>query len=816
MRRSLITKVPALLVPLVLAFAVALGATIWLQNYCNRLLVDIQALASQQLNGTLSAERLSFTPLRNGIGITFSFYDVSLSDHRIATHRTPILTAKSIRTTLNFSRLLKGRILIRKLQIEEGKVQVFVGRDGYTNASIFEKKKLAPEESSDKKRDFLGRIEGISFRSCDVSYVDSLRGKIYAGTFRRVDSRLVRQDTSLHLEMRGAIGYDRLAFNTSRGAFLRGQLAHTVINLDYFPTSKRWRINPSSSIKVSDPRVSRIYISGLIDAAPRPGALSLDFRVDQTSLPATLKLLPAPLENTILRRNILPVLSAKVHVEGPLNSPIPWVTVRFETDTFQYALPHGKLRDIKVAGHFTNRADPERKPGDVNSLIDIPEVKGFFETIPLTGKLRVTNLSAPHSIMDFALHATPATVNPLLDTSRYLVRKGAADLQFHYEGSPITLYNSETDRLNGTLKGTLRLRDVSLSYLPGKITANQLQGDISFDENNVLLPSLRMQDGQNTLLISGKIAHLPISLFGSPRPAQAYVHVNIPEWKLSWPDKLINRDKRQTTRASTLKLSQLLDKTIDNLQITASLESEKMQYRRLKATQVRGRIIMKDRLIEVKNLSMNTCGGNVSFSGGFQTFKNRKYPLFFANGQLSQANVESVFYSLGNFGQNTLTHRHMKGTLSADFHFESLIKNDSAFYKPSMKGHINVDLTKARIVDFKPMLDIKRLLFRNRALENVQFAPLRTKFILKGEEVEVNKMKVESNVLYFFLDGVYSFGNKTDLSIQIPMSNLRRNDPNSNLTIRSVEDIRGSIIYLRALDEGGEVRIRYDKMKRFQ
>ena len=815
MRRSLITKVPVLLVPLVLAFAVALGATVWLQNYCNRLLIDIQALASQQLNGTLTAERLRFTPLRNGIGITFSFYGVALNDDRIATHHTPILTAKTIRTTLNFSRLLKGRILIRKLQIEEGKVRVFVGKDGYTNASLFEKKKHTLDESSDKKRDFMGRIEGISFRSCIVSYVDSLRGKIYAGTFRRVDSRLVRQDSSLHLEMRGAIGYDRLAFNPSRGAFLRGQLAHTVINLDYFPTSKRWRINPSS-IKVSDSRVSRIYVSGHIDASPKPGVLSLDFRVDKTSLPATLKLLPAPLEHVILRRNILPVLSADVHVEGPLNSPIPWVTVRFETDTFQYALPYGKLREVKVAGHFTNRADPERKPSDANSVIDVPQVEGFFETIPLTGKLRVSDLATPHSTMDFALHATPATVNTLLDTSRYLVRKGIADLRFHYEGSLTTLYNPTTDKLNGKLKGTLRLRDVSLSYLPGKFTANQLRGDISFDENNVLLPNLRMQDGHNTLLISGKINDLPVALFGSPRPAQAYVHVNIPDWTLLWPDKLINRDKRQSSRTSTLKLSQLLDKTIDNLQITASLESEKMQFRRLKATQIRGQIIMKDRLIEVENLSMNTCGGSVRFSGGFQTFKNRNYPLFFADGQLSQANVESVFYSLGNFGQNTLTHRHMKGTLSADFHFESLIKNDSSFYKPSMKGHVNVDLTKARIVNFKPMLDIKKLLFRNRALENVQFAPLRTRFILRGEEVEVNKMKIESNVLYFFLDGVYSFGNKTDLSIQIPMGNLRRKDPNSNLTIRSVEDIRGSIIFLRALDEGGEVRIRFDQMKRFQ
>lgn len=77
-------------------------------------------------------------------------------------------------------------------------------------------------------------------------------------------------------------------------------------------------------------------------------------------------------------------------------------------------------------------------------------------------------------------------------------------------------------------------------------------------------------------------------------------------------------------------------------------------------------------------------------------------------------------------------------------------------------------------------------------------------------------MKVESNVFYFFLDGTYSFGNKTNLSIQIPMNNLRRKAPANQLEIREVEDVKGDVIFLRAIEERGDVRIRYDKVKRFR
>lgn len=815
--RNLLSKIPAALLILSIAFSFGLGLKVWLNGYRARLLAQIQEQAGKNLNGTLSVSNLRFTPWKNGGGIIFSFDNVSLEDQKIELHHAPLLSAVCVSASLDIARLIHGEIRIHTLGVEDGKVRIFVGKDGYSNISLFEKIKLKekPDSSGSQQNAFLGMIERFLFQNCPVQYTDSLRGKSYAGTLRKVTTRLTRSDSARHFELSGAILFDGLVFNADRGAFLRQQLAHTVLNFDYYVHQKLWRIN-SSSIKVADPKVGRIFFKGLINIQKKPGFLSLDFRVDHTSLPATLRLLPQKLENTILRRNILPDLKAEVHLEGPLNARNPLVTVEFNTGTFSYPVRYGQLLDLKAIGKFTNRAYPDQAPGDVNSRIEVSSVIGFFETIPLEGKLDIWDFTQPKSTMDFSMHASPATVNALLDTSRYVVKNGQADLNFHYEGSPITLYDSLEGKMNGKLKGTIQLRDIALSYLPGKITASQLNGDVSFDENKLLLPNLKMHDGRNTLYISGRVFDLPASLFGSTKPARAFVHVKIPDWQLSWPDKLLNRQKRMPAGNTKLKLSRLLDQTIDNLQISASLESEKMRYRRLEASNIRGSIIIKEHLIELNNLSMHTCGGDVKFSGGFQTNKNQKMPLFYADGELTKANVESVFYSFGNFGQNTLTHHNMKGLLTADFHFESLVKNDSSFVRPSMKGFVNINLDKARIVDFKPMMDIKKLLFKNRALENVQFAPLRTTFILKGEEVEVNKMKVESNILYFFLDGIYSFGNKTNLSIQIPMSNLRRKDPNSSLAIREVEDIKGDIIFLRARDEGGEVRIRYDKLMRYQ
>ncbi len=815
--RNPLSKIPvALVIVLFLAFLAGVGLTVWMNGYRARILDQIRVLAAKNLEGTLSVSNLRFTPWKYGGGIIFTFYDVHLQDRRISQHQTSLLSVAKVSASLDLAQLIKGEIKIRTLGIEDGKITVFVGKDGYSNASIFGKLAQSTRQKADdpEKINFLGKIEKFVFLNCPVQYTDSLRGKSYAGTLRKVQTRLIRTDSSRHVELSGAILFDGLIFNPDRGAFLRQQLAHTVLDIDYLSTKKLWRINPSS-VKVSDPNVGRIFLKGTINVQDTLGYLSLDFRVGKTSLPATLRVLPQKLEQAISRRKILPELTAEVHLRGPLNEGTPLVTVEYQTDTFSYPLPYGRLTGMKATGKFTNQADPQLPIGDRNSLIEVTSTEGYFETIPLKGSLKVLDLTEPRASMDFSLSATPASVNALLDTSRYVVRHGLASLRFRYEGSPTDFYDAKTDKLTGKLKGVILLRDVALSYKPGKITASQLTGNFSFDEKTVLLPNLKMHDGRNILYISGQVFDLPASLFGSRSPARAFVHVKIPDWQLSWPDKLLNRQNRSPAKNTRLKLSKLLDKTIDNLQVSASLEAEKMRYRRLKAEGIRGSLVMKDRLIELNNLSMRTCGGDVKFSGGFQAFDDQHLPRFYANGTLTNANVESVFYSFGNFGQTTLTDRNMKGRLTADFHFESLIKNDTSFVKPSMRGYVNMNLNQARIVDFKPIMDIKKLLFKNRALENVQFAPLVTTFVLKGEEVEVNKMKVESNILYFFLDGVYSFGRKTDLSIQIPLSNLRRKDPNSRLANKEVEDIKGDIIFLRAKDEAGEVRIRYDKLMRF-
>jgi len=69
-------------------------------------------------------------------------------------------------------------------------------------------------------------------------------------------------------------------------------------------------------------------------------------------------------------------------------------------------------------------------------------------------------------------------------------------------------------------------------------------------------------------------------------------------------------------------------------------------------------------------------------------------------------------------------------------------------------------------------------------------------------------MEIESNVITLFIDGIYSFGKKTDINIEIPLSNLKKRDSTYVLDPNNPEKREGSKIFLRAIDENGEVNIK--------
>ena len=105
-------------------------------------------------------------------------------------------------------------------------------------------------------------------------------------------------------------------------------------------------------------------------------------------------------------------------------------------------------------------------------------------------------------------------------------------------------------------------------------------------------------------------------------------------------------------------------------------------------------------------------------------------------------------------------------------------------------------------------MNIQKFIFKNRDLNNVQFAELKDTFDINNGDIYIHRMPIQSSALTMYIEGVYSFADRTDISIQVPFSTLKNKPEDDYKKIdKEKAEKPGPSIYLRAKDKNGQVKI---------
>jgi hypothetical protein len=117
------------------------------------------------------------------------------------------------------------------------------------------------------------------------------------------------------------------------------------------------------------------------------------------------------------------------------------------------------------------------------------------------------------------------------------------------------------------------------------------------------------------------------------------------------------------------------------------------------------------------------------------------------------------------------------------------------------------------------LLKIQKYAFKNRDLNNIQFAELKDTFEIKKGDVYIKRMPIQSSAITMYIEGVYSNEGNTDILIQIPVSSLTNNPDNSNFKKIDKNKLThpGTSINLRARDgDDGQIKIGLDLFNNYK
>ena len=781
---------------------------VWVYRNKDEIFRKAKEAVNENLNGELTIGDIKFRPFAGGYGLNFTLYDVQLVDTLYKSHNTPILMAERIHVAVDLNSIFKGKITVKNLTLQNGGLRVFVRKDGYSNLSIFaNQKKKEKKGGKDNLNAWINRFGKTRFTSFEATYYDSTSDKQYGAIFIDAENQISKKDTAIAITFGGRIFFKGLVFKPEKGGFLTNQETRLNLNISYNPDRRLLRILPSTLHTVKN---DEIGIRGKVDLADSVKRYELGFNSKGIEVSHALPLLQKFLSEKIDSLKIQTKVAIDVRLKGSSKPGRPRAELEFKTAPFTFVLPVGELKKVQLSAKFTNQADTTKPPGPLNARMSSVDTKGMFESLPFQMKFAVSNFENPRALVDGQIRADSINLDGVLDPKRYKFKKGTAQIDFHFDGSLKKFYVPEKDDLDGNLYGKVSVQNIAIDYLPRGVHLKDINGDFVFNQKALVFPSFSFDDGMNKLYIKGRVLDLIPFLFGSPRPLRALVDINIPTWKLNWLETLLaSKTPVRSKKRKSLKLSDLLDDVIDNMSIAAQLRSKHLIYKSFNGRNVKGDFVVTNNSMRIKSFGMEAFDkGYFEVSGELDNSGTKLLPQASFRGKVVNASVHSVLSSFNNFGQKTVTDKNIKGILNTSFNFESRLTNDVKLVPSSMRGDLKVDLRDGYILNFEPFLKMKKLIFKKRNFEKVQLAPIETEFILKGQEIEIKPLEIESNVMTLYIDGVYSFGSKTNINIQIPLSNLKKRDSTYVLVPHDESRKNGANVFLRAVDEGGEVNIK--------
>ncbi len=123
---------------------------------------------------------------------------------------------------------------------------------------------------------------------------------------------------------------------------------------------------------------------------------------------------------------------------------------------------------------------------------------------------------------------------------------------------------------------------------------------------------------------------------------------------------------------------------------------------------------------------------------------------------------------------------------------------------------VNFSLVDGELIDYDALKKISQTIFKNRNFSDIKFAELHDLLEINGENITVNRMEIRSSVITMFVEGMYNTKAGPDLSIQVPLSNLKASK-DSVLTNKGVNSKTGVSARLRAQrGDDGKVKISWD------
>lgn len=417
--------------------------------------------------------------------------------------------------------------------------------------------------------------------------------------------------------------------------------------------------------------------------------------------------------------------------------------------TVTYKQQNVKLSKVNIQGKLNIN--------EKEDYLNLQNISAELGSNTLNGYCLITNLSDPYLNLGGAVNANLADVNNFwpIDTLQYV--SGSVQLNATIKGNLNEMKRSAFSQ-SISAEGSATLKEIKTKFKSKENEINISEGNFILSNRSVAVNNFKMLIGNSDVELNGQLPGFMNYLLDAQQPL--VINADLKCNKLILEDVLYGGQNSSGSEKVNVP---------SNLSFDLNASIADFTFSKFEAQSVSGKIGIHNQKVVAENISLITMDGNAQLNA-IADASGENINIKAAS-DLQNINISKLFYQFNNFGQGTLSDKHLKGFATANINFTGTWSKELKCDLQTVVSSGSITVERGRLVDFKPLESLSKYVEVNE-LRDIKFSSLQSAFDIRNQVITIPKTFIKNSALNIELWGKHTFKNEIDYHFKLLLSEV--------------------------------------------
>lgn len=683
---------------------------------------------------------------------SLNFYKVSIPD-KLSKGRQELLNAEEISLMCNIFSLFSNKIEFDKILIRNGSVNARKNAKGQVNWDILKPAGGNANEQTIQLKKAEVRNVKVRYRDevAQVNLHTEVKQIVLRGNFSDSDFAMATQTNFKVLKL--TIGNDEI---------LSDRNITTDIDLYVNLRKHLYQLN-SGNLSVDG---SSFEVKGDVTNLKNGSNINVELSNKGTDIQHLLGLIPARYKENFAGADGTGEYQINASVKGLLSAntwPDVTVQVLLKNGSIKLSKYNKELQSVNTNIQFTSN-----KNGD--NRLSIEPFSCKLNNAPFKFSLLLNNLQHP----DFKFKADGTLFLAELrsfipDTLLQDLEGSIAFNNFELIGNVDDFNRVEGSTLNGM--GTFQLNEIE--FRQNGITYGNIGGTLQYSEQIIHAKNFTLNFLGTDFTFTGSIENLfpyvyNLSVKRSANNIVLGVNGNVAVKQFNLTAILDAYDKKN--RPAVQQREKINIRDIFNMKGNLDIALGKFMFRKMQFDQLNTNVQLAPGAIRIVDLSTNTMKGQLKAAGQINFTPDNSLNIV-CDIRAIELSIPDIFNDCENFGQQTLTGKHLLGTVSTAVSFNATWKDYKVLDDKNLTAIVDFTIKNGELIGFEPLRAASKFI-KMEELERIRFSELSNTIKIANRRIDIPEFEIKSSALNLVVFGFHHFDNVVDYHFKINLHKL--------------------------------------------